>query len=105
MSDMQEKTVPTLHGLRARRDEIIALAHAHGASNVRVFGSVARGDSTAESDIDLLVTWDYARISSWGGVEFDRALHTMLGVRVDVISDDGLSHVMTHHILGEAVPL
>ena len=53
----QLKQSPTLDDLRARRDEIIALAEKYGAFDVRVFGSVARGESTPESDFDLLVTY------------------------------------------------
>lgn len=54
---MQETTrsAPTLEALRARRDEIVRLAEHYGASHVRAFGSVARGDATEDSDIDLLV--------------------------------------------------
>lgn len=62
----QVKRPPTLDDLRARRAEIIALAEQHGAYNVRVFGSVARGQASATSDVDLLVCWDYSRISAWG---------------------------------------
>jgi hypothetical protein len=51
------KTAPTLDSLRQHRDDILRLAAKYGASNVRVFGSVARGDATPESDVDLLVTF------------------------------------------------
>lgn len=54
----------TLDDLRKRRDDILALAKQHGASHVRVFGSVARGDATHQSDVDFLVRWDYTRVSS-----------------------------------------
>lgn len=56
---MNETTIqipPTLEELRTRRDDILALAERYGAYNVRVFGSVARGEATPESDFDLLVT-------------------------------------------------
>lgn len=96
---------PTLETLRAYRDEILALARQHGAQNVRVFGSVARGEAKPGSDIDLLVTWDYARVSAWGGVGFDMALEALLGVPVDVISENGLSPLLRTQILAEAVPL
>jgi predicted nucleotidyltransferase len=46
---------PLGHLLARHRDEVLEIAHAYGASNVRVFGSTARGDDTADSDIDLLV--------------------------------------------------
>lgn len=67
---MSEKTptTPTLAALRARRDEIIAVMKQHGASNVRVFGSVARGESTSQSDVDLLIDQGWSRLSSWGGM-------------------------------------
>ena len=61
------KTAPTLASLRARRDEILALAARYGAHNVRVFGSVARGEATPDSDVDLLVDFrDGATL--WGAV-------------------------------------
>lgn len=52
----QAKTVPTLDELRAQRDAIIEMAEKHGVYNVRVFGSVARGEATPESDVDILVS-------------------------------------------------
>lgn len=57
MTEQLKPTPPTLDALRARRDEILALAERYGASNVRVFGSVARGDATPDSDFDLLVSF------------------------------------------------
>jgi predicted nucleotidyltransferase len=57
-TEIASRTKPTLETLRARRDEILFIAAAHGASNVRVFGSVARGEDDAESDLDLLVDFD-----------------------------------------------
>src|SRR5687768_383825 len=80
---------PTMTVLQARRDEIVDLAAAHGASNVRVFGSVARGTSEAGSDIDLLVDFEPGRtlvdqIGLW------RDLEALLGVSVDVVSARGL---------------
>lgn len=56
MTEPVTRTAPTLEALRARRDEILALAAQYGATNVRVFGSVARGDATPDSDIDILIT-------------------------------------------------
>src|SRR5947209_19525533 len=81
---------PTLTALRARRDEIVGIAAAHGAANVRVFGSVARGTAQASSDVDLLVDLESGRtlidqISLW------RDLEALLGVRVDVVSAGGLT--------------
>jgi len=50
-----------------KRQAVLELAEKHGARNIRVFGSVARGEAGPDSDIDLLVEWDMARISAWGG--------------------------------------
>jgi predicted nucleotidyltransferase len=99
----QLKSPLTLDELRARGDEIIALAECYGAYNIRVFGSVARGDATSHSDVDLLVSWDYARVSAWGGIGFDLELNQLLDVRVDVISENGLSPLLRKRVLSEAV--
>jgi hypothetical protein len=91
--------------LRAKRDDILRLAEQHGASNVRVFGSVVRNEATDTSDVDFLVTWDYARISSWGGVGLNLALAELLGREVDVVGDDELHWFIRDRVLAEAVPL
>lgn len=77
---------PRLAALRARRDEILRLAARRGLSNVRVFGSVARGDATVDSDIDLLVDFD----TSHRGLDlfaFAREVEELVGHRVDVGTD------------------
>jgi predicted nucleotidyltransferase len=81
---------PTMTALRARRDEILRVAAAHGASNVRVFGSVARGTAESMSDIDLLVDFEAGRtlvdhVGLW------RDLEALLGTTVDVVSAGGLT--------------
>jgi uncharacterized protein len=78
---------PTLDWLRARRDAILALAEEHGAENVRVFGSVARGEATSTSDIDLLVTFR-AGTSLWDAVGLWQDLSAFLGCEVSLIGDD-----------------
>ncbi len=81
------RRVPTLDGLRARREEILRIAAAHGARNVRVFGSVARGDAAPESDVDFLVDLDTDRrgFEFFGLIEdLRRALEELLGYPVDV---------------------
>ena len=80
-------SAPTLDELRTRRDEIIALAARYGAYNVRVVGSVARGEATSDSDIDLLVSFaDHASIYEISGLWQD--LQALLGRGVDLIADD-----------------
>ena len=81
---------PDLASLRARRAEIVRVAGAHGASNVRVFGSVARGTARPESDIDLLVDFEPGRTLA-DHVALWQALEALLGRRVDVLSAGGLT--------------
>jgi predicted nucleotidyltransferase len=76
-----------LEDLRARREEILRVAAAHGASNVRVFGSVARGESGPESDVDFLVDMQTDRrgLAFFSALEdLRRALEELLGCPVDV---------------------
>ena len=90
--------------LAANRDAILALAERHGARDVRVFGSCARGDPTETSDVDLLVsTTEHA--SPWfpAGLKLD--LEQLLGRRVDVVTEDGLYWLLRQRILREARPL
>jgi uncharacterized protein len=99
--------VPThvdLHGLRARRQEILESAAQHGARNVRVFGSAARGASEAKSDVDLLVEMEPGR-SLLDLVALWQELEDLLGTHVDVLSDGGVSPHLRERIYAEAVPL
>jgi uncharacterized protein len=78
-----------LEQLRARREEILATARRHGARTLRVFGSVARGDADAESDIDFLVELEPGRsLLDQGALLMD--LQERLGCRVDVMTEAGL---------------
>jgi predicted nucleotidyltransferase len=81
---------PTLALLRARKADIVRVAEAHGASNVRVFGSVARGTSVPASDIDLLVDFEPGRsLIDQDGLWRD--LESLLGRSVGVVSAGGLT--------------
>ncbi len=71
------------------REEIIALATKYGASDVRIFGSVARGDATEGSDLDLLVKFEAGR-SLLDHAGLVGALEDLLGMRVDVIDEEGM---------------
>jgi predicted nucleotidyltransferase len=88
-----------------KREDILKLAEKHGARNVRVFGSVARGEAGPDSDIDLLVEWDIAHISAWGGAGLDIELRQLLGREVDVVSEEDLHWYIRDRVLQEAVPL
>jgi predicted nucleotidyltransferase len=94
---------PTLDELRARRDEILELAARHGASNVRVFGSVARGDAGA-NDVDFLVEMERGRsLFDMGALLMD--LRDLLACEVDVVSERGLRRRIREDVLGEALKL
>ena len=103
MSDLTT-TPPTLQDLRARREDLIALAERYGAYNVRVFGSVARGEANTDSDIDLLVNLPpgYTLLKLSGLV---RSLHELLGYPVEVTSADHLREEMREETLRDALPL
>lgn len=90
--------------LQARRADILALAAKRGARNVRVFGSVARGQADAGSDIDLLVDLEPGRsLLDLGGLWSD--LNGLLGVKVDLVTEKGLRESIREKVLREAVPL
>jgi predicted nucleotidyltransferase len=77
---------PTLEMLRQRRGEIISAAVRHGASNVRVYGSVARGQAGPESDIDLLVDMEEGRsLLDLAGLHIE--LEDLLGFPVEIGTD------------------
>ncbi len=90
--------------LKNKREEILRVAARHGASNVRIFGSVARGDQDEKSDLDLLVTMETGR-SLLDHAALLVELQELLGCEVDVVSDKGLRPRMRDRVLKEAVPL
>jgi len=87
--------------LQEKREEILRIAHAHKAHNVRVFGSIVRGESGETSDVDFLVEFgpgcglfEYAALV--------RALEAVLGRKVDVVSEKALRPRLRDRVLGEA---
>jgi predicted nucleotidyltransferase/DNA-binding XRE family transcriptional regulator len=90
--------------LRQRRKAVSEAAANRRARNVRVFGSVARGDTTADSDVDLLVDLDPG-VGLLELIGLERELGELLGVEVDVVSADTLKPRMRDRVLREAVPL
>jgi predicted nucleotidyltransferase len=87
-----------------KREEILRIAARHGAYNVRVFGSVARGEARPESDVDFLVDVSPTHSAFFpGGLVTD--LEDLLGCRIDVVEPAGLHWYLRDKILNEAVPL
>jgi hypothetical protein len=90
--------------LKEKRDEILRIASKHGARNVRVFGSVARGEADEGSDVDLLVELEPGR-SLMDHAALWLELQEALGRRVDVVSDRGIKPRIRERVLREAVPI
>lgn len=90
--------------VRKNRDRIVSIATRHGARNVRVFGSALRGDARVDSDIDLLVDLEPGR-SLLDHVGLWQDLEELLGRRVDVVVEGGISPHLEQRILAEARPL
>lgn len=90
--------------LQNKRDDILRVAAMHGARNVRVFGSVARGEADERSDIDLLVDMEEGRtLFDMGGLLMD--LRELLHRDVDIVTEKGLKPRMRERVLREAKPL
>ena len=90
--------------LRQKREEILRIAAKHGARNIRVFGSVARGEADEKSDVDFLVEFEPGRsLLDHAGLLVD--LQRLLGCRVDVVTQKGLRERIRARVLREAVAL
>jgi predicted nucleotidyltransferase len=88
----------------SRREEILASVRRNGAKSIRLFGSVARGEEDASSDIDFLVEMESGRsLFDLGGLQMD--LQELLGHRVDVVTEAGLRARLRERVLREAIPL
>ena len=90
--------------LKSKREEILRIAAGHGASNIRIFGSAARGEAGPQSDIDVLVDLEPGR-SLLDHVALKQDLEQLLGCPVDVVVEGGLSPYLAERILSEAVAL
>lgn len=90
--------------LHQKRDVILQIAARHGAHNVRLFGSVARGEAGPESDIDLLVEKG-STLSAWFPAGLVLELQDALGRPVEVVTEKGLNPHLRDRVLREAVPL
>lgn len=110
--DLEENTVairglpdtPIGRRLRRNRSALLDVAARHGAASLRVFGSVARGEDTAESDVDLVVDLPFGIGLFELGV-FERELSEVLKVKVDLVPSDGLRARVRDEVDTEAIPL
>ena len=91
--------------LRRKRGEILEIAAKHGAFNVRVFGSVARGEADEQSDIDFLVDYSLEKVSSWFPAGLVLELETLLGRKVDVATEKALKERIREEVLQQAISL
>ncbi|MBW4538914.1 MAG: nucleotidyltransferase family protein [Myxacorys chilensis ATA2-1-KO14] len=90
--------------LADKREEILAIAAQHGAYNVRVFGSVARGEARADSDVDFLVEIEESR-SLLDRIALIQDLQDLLGRKVDVAKTQNLHRLIRDRVLEEAIAL
>ena len=90
--------------LQQKREEILHVAAKHGARDVRVFGSRARGEGRPDSDLDLLVTLD-EDASLLDIVAIKQDLEDLLGCKVDVLTEDAISPYIREQVLQQAIGL
>ena len=90
--------------LREKREEILRVCARHGARNIRVFGSVARGEADEKSDIDLIIEFEPER-SLLDHAALWLELRELLGHEVDVVSERGIKPRIRERVLREALPL
>ena len=105
MNAMSIASPPILQHLQQKKSQILAIAEHHGAYNLRIFGSVARGEATPTSDIDILIDYDLDRITPWftAGLKLD--LEALLDRPVDIATPAMLKDRNRNRILSEAIPL
>ena len=90
--------------VRVHRDEILRLAREHGAYNLRLFGSMARGDERSDSDLDMLVEMEAGR-SLIDHMALKQDLEALLGREVDVVTEKSLHPRIREKVLREAISL
>ncbi len=96
--------IESITSLKSKRKDILHVAAKHGARNVRIFGSLARGEAREDSDIDFLVDMEPGRsLFDLGGLLMD--LQNLLAQKVDVVTEKGLRPRIRDRVLKEALPL
>lgn len=94
----------SLNDIQSQRERILEIARQHGASHVRIFGSVSRGEAKVASDLDLLVHLDENR-TLLDQIALIHALEDFLGCRVDVVDDEAVNPIIRDDILSQVVEL
>lgn len=102
---IMDKTYMNFDGLLQAKPQILAIAAKHGAYNVRVFGSVARNEAGADSDVDFLVDYDPAKRTPWFPMGLIDDLEQLLDRKVDVATPAMLKERIRERVLAEAVLL
>jgi predicted nucleotidyltransferase len=95
---------PLIVRVHELRESLSDIAAAYGGRNLRVFGSVARGEERPDSDVDVILTLEEGR-TLLDIARLEIALESVVGRRVDLITDDGLEEPFRSGILREAVPV
>jgi predicted nucleotidyltransferase len=94
----------TCQDILKKREAILEIAKRYGAHDVRIFGSVARGEAGEDSDLDLIVRFDPGRsLLDHGGLVMD--LRELLGIKVDVIDEEAMRDRFRKCVMTQAVPL
>lgn len=97
-------TVLPFNHIKQKREAILSTAAAHGASNVRIFGSVARNEADAQSDIDFMVDLAPGRsLFDLGGLLMD--LQDLLGCNIDIVTERGLRDDLRERVMQDVLPL
>jgi len=99
---MRKKSLKTLKEIRAKREEIYKIGSKYGISNIRIFGSVARGEDNKNSDVDFLIKSE-KWVSLFEVVDFKREVEDLLHKQTDIVSEDGVSKFLKDKIFSEAV--
>jgi hypothetical protein len=90
--------------LKDKREEILGIAARHGAQNIRVFGSIARGEAKPDSDLDILIELAPGR-SLLDLIALKQDLEDLLGCQVDVVTKTAISPYIRQQVLSEAIPI
>jgi predicted nucleotidyltransferase len=90
--------------VRSHKTAIMRIVARYGIQHVRIFGSPARGNETAGDDVDLLVDFEQGR-SLLNQVGFEQDVTALLGCKVEVVAEGGISPYLQKNILDDAVPL